>query len=397
MKRNIDMRITQTFLLAGFALASCGMPATVSSGKDAVENATPMGDTDASQAFTMEDKGTFDEPWAIRFLPGTDTLIVTQKAGTIAGLDTATGRRFSVSGVPAVDYGGQGGLGDVAFLPSEAADTVGSRTIYLTWAEAGPDDTRGAAVGRGTMTCAPGGNCAISGLSVIWRQDPKVTGRGHYSHRLAFSPDGQYLFVASGDRQKMTPAQDARSGLGKIVRLNLDGTPAAGNPMVGARPDVWSRGHRNVLGLAFDAGGQLWDLEHGPLGGDELNRVEPGKNYGWPVVSNGIHYNGADIPDHATRPEFAAPAISWDPVIAPGDLLFPSGKLFPDLAGKAVAAGLSSEALVVVDVAQPRGRELARYAVGNRVRSLTEARDGAIWVAEDGEGARLWRLTPRKP
>lgn len=394
------MRITQAFLLAGFALASCGMPSTVSSGKEAVENAVPMEDTDAAEAFSKEDKGNFDEPWSIRFVPGTDTLIITQKAGTIAGLDTATGRRFSVIGAPTVEYGGQGGLGDVAFLPGEAADAVGRRTIYLSWAEAGANDTRGAAVGRGTMTCVPGGDCSISDLAVIWRQEPKVTGRGHYSHRLRFSPDGRYLFVSSGDRQKFTPAQDLQANLGKIVRLNPDGTPAAGNPLAGkdgARPDIWSLGHRNVLGLAFDAKGQLWDLEHGPLGGDELNRVEPGRNYGWPVVSNGINYDGTDIPDHATRPEFAAPAISWDPVIAPGDLLFPSDKLFPDLAGKALAAGLSSEALVLVDVSQPRARELARYAIGNRVRSLTEARDGAIWVAEDGEGAKLWRLTPRQP
>jgi glucose/arabinose dehydrogenase len=165
---------------------------------------------------------------------------------------------------------------------------------------------------------------------VIWRQVPKVTGRGHYSHRIAFAPDGQYLFLSSGERQKFDPAQDLGVNLGKIIRLLPDGSPAPGNrsPTVVAFPRRWSYGHRNVLGLKFDAQGRLWDLEHGPAGGDELNLLEPGKNYGWPLVSDGDNYDGTPIPRNATRPDLAAPAISWNPVIAPGDFVFYSGKAF---------------------------------------------------------------------
>src|SRR5690606_6544129 len=181
----------------------------------------------------------------------------------------------------------------------------------LTWAEAGEGDTRGAALGKGTLVCEQADACTVDGLSVIWRQQPKVTGRGHYSHRIAFSPDGQYLFLASGDRQKMEPAQDLSNNLGSVLRLTLDGKPPPGNPFAnrGSPSDqIWSYGHRNILGLQFDAQGRLWDLEHGPAGGDELNLVVQGENYGWPVVSDGVHYNGDPIPDHNTRPEFHAPA-----------------------------------------------------------------------------------------
>lgn len=388
--------ITLAFLPLALAVASCGMPSSATEGAQAVENAMPVGETDAADAFTMEKRGTYAEPWALAFLPGTDLLFVTQKAGSVVALDTASGRKLAVSGAPKVDYGGQGGLGDIAFLPAETGPVAAGRTIYLSWAEAGQGDTRGAVVGRGRLTCSASA-CAIADLKVIWRQEPKVSGRGHYSHRLAISPDGKHLFVASGDRQKGTPAQDSASDLGKIMRLNLDGTPAAGNPAgKGARPAIWSTGHRNILGLAFDGSGQLWGLEHGPAGGDELNRIEAGGNYGWPIVSNGSDYGGADIPDHATRPEFATPAISWNPVIAPGDLLFPQSDRFPALKNRAVAAGLSSEALVVVSLdAQGKGREVARYRFGKRLRALAEAPDGALWVAEDGDGTTLWRLTPR--
>jgi len=393
------MFIARGILPASLLLASCGVPSSAGEGAGAVENAVPATMIDAAAAFTMEPVATYDEPWAMAFVPGTSVLMVTMKGGTIAGIDTASGLRISVNGVPRVDYGGQGGLGDIAFLRSESADGLTAPTIYLSYAEAGPNDTRGAAVGRGRLVCETAQSCTIKEFAVIWRQEPKVTGRGHYSHRLAFSPDGTYLFVSSGDRQKGEPAQDTSNTLGTIVRLLPDGTAAPGNPLAGqdgADPTIWSWGHRNVLGLAFDGEGQLWDLEHGPKGGDELNRVEPGSNYGWPIVSNGRHYNGQAIPNHATRPDFAPPAISWDPVIAPGDLIFPEGEEFPFLEGKALAAGLATQALVAVELIDGRGREAARYQFDNRLRALAEAPDGALWVAEDGPGATLWRLTARQ-
>ena len=209
--------------------------------------------------FTVSEVAIYEEPWAIAFAPGTSVLFVTEKSGKLKFIDSANGTQGTVSGAPKVDYGGQGGLGDVAFLPAESSATLSGRTIYLSWAEAGEGDTRGAAVGRGKLVCAEATACTIEGLTVIWRQTPKMTGRGHYSHRLAFSPDGKYLFVASGERQKMQPAQDTAVTLGKIVRLNLDGTAAAGNPLAdksGVSADIWSMGHRNILGLDWDAQGR---------------------------------------------------------------------------------------------------------------------------------------------
>lgn len=375
------------------ALASCGANPV----GDSLWAADPAGTEKAADAFRVETAIRLDEPWAMAFAPGTAVLFITQKAGSIVGFDTATGRKFSVSGAPTVDYGGQGGLGDIAFLPDETVNTLGQRTIYLSWAEAGGGNTRGAAVGRGTLDCSTGDDCTIRDLAVIWRQQPKVSGRGHYSHRLAFSPDGKFLFVASGDRQKMDPAQDNGNTLGTIVRLNLDGSPASDNPFAdrGSPSDeIWSYGHRNILGLGFAPDGRLWDVEHGPRGGDELNLVEPGANYGWPLVSNGMHYNGEAIPEHHTQPGLAAPATSWTPVIAPGDLLFVTSPLFPDWQGQALITGLSSEALVRVSIKGGTAREEARYAFHARLRTVAQAPDGALWLAEDGGNARLMRLLP---
>ncbi len=343
--------------------------------------------------FKVAHLASFAEPWAAAIEPGTGNVFVTEQAGTIKFYRPETGRIGTVSGAPAVDYGGQGGLGDIAFAP----DYKTSKAIYLSWVEAGEGDTRGAVVGRGQLGCSTPDACTISGLEIIWRQSPKVTGRGHYSHRIAFSPDSKFLFIASGERQKMAPAQDVSNNLGSVVRLNLDGTPAAGNPMAaneGASPQIWSYGHRNILGLKFDMQGRLWDLEHGPAGGDELNLVTPGANYGWPLVSEGSHYGGKAIPAHATRPEFAAPAISWTPVIAPGDFIFYSGAMFTDWRGDALIAGLKAKSIIRVKVEGERASEVARYDMGQRIREIVEAPDGAIYLLEDGEDGRLLHLSP---
>ncbi len=370
-------------------LASCTIAETGETAPATVSGTTP---------FAVNNVATFEEPWALAFAPGTGMLFVTEKAGTLKLVDTATGKISEVSGAPTVDYGGQGGLGDIAFLPSEAGAAMGRRTIYLSWAEAGDGDTRGAAVGKGTLVCAQPAACTIEGLEVIWRQTPKVSGRGHYSHRLLVSRDGKYLFVASGDRQKMEPAQDTTNTLGTIVRLNLDGTPASGNPLAdkgGVTAQIWSWGHRNILGMDWDASGRLWELEHGPAGGDELNLVQRAANYGWPVRSNGEHYDGGAIPDHSADDGFAKPAASWTPVIAPGDMLIYNGAMFAGWKGHALMPGLKTKALIDVAIEGESAREVARHDFGARLRAIAEGPDGAIWIAEDGKGARLLKLTAR--
>lgn len=379
---------------AALMLASCGATASVESG-DGPMTVAVKDDAKQIGPFSVTEHGTYNEPWAAAFEPTSGKLFITEKSGALKFIDPATGQTGTVSGTPQVDYGGQGGLGDIAF----ASDYDRTKMVYLSWAEAGDGDTRGAVVGRGTLTCATANSCAINGLNVIWRQAPKVTGRGHYSHRLAFSPDGQHLYVASGDRQKMEPAQDRENTLGTIVRLNLDGSPAAGNPFADAGAptnEIWSYGHRNILGMAFDTQGRLWETEHGPKGGDELNIVTRAANYGWPVVSNGIHYDNDPIPDNSTRPELAGSVITWSPVIAPGDMTFIKGDPFGDWKGDLIFAGLKTKALIHVDVNGENAREIARYDFDNRLREVLEGPDGSLWVLEDGEGAKLLRLTPAR-
>jgi len=389
-------RLLAAFSTSALMLASC---ANAETGDSSAETAEPIiASTGPVTPFTASKVAAYEEPWAITFAPGTSVLFVTEKSGQLKFVDTASGTQGTVSGVPAVDYGGQGGLGDVAFLPAESSKTLGGRTIYLSWAEAGESDTRGAAVGRGKLVCASATACSLEDFKVIWRQTPKVTGRGHYSHRITVSPDGKYLFIASGERQKFQPAQDTAANLGKVVRLNLDGTPAAGNPMAGkggVTAEIWSMGHRNILGIDWDAQGRLWEVEHGPAGGDELNLVKPGANYGWPMRSNGNHYNGDNIPDHEPSDGFAQPAISWTPVVAPGDMLIYSGNLFPAWKGHALLPGLGSKALVDVALEGETAREVTRYGFERRLRSIAQGPDGSVYVAEDGKGASVYRLAPR--
>ena len=240
------------------------------------------------------------------------------------------------------------------------------------------------------------GGGTLQDLQVVWRQQPKVDGNGHFGHRIAFGPDG-LMYVSSSERQHFDPAQDMGGNLGKIVRLNDDGTPAAGNPFAdqgGVAAEVWTLGHRNILGMDFDAQGQLWAHEMGPAGGDEFNRIAEGRNYGYPIVSDGDHYDGKDIPDHATRPEFEKPLVTWTPVIAPAGLVIYDGALFPAWQGDAFIGGLASQALVRVAIDGTSAREAQRFDMDARIREVEQGPDGALWVLEDGPEGRLLKLTP---
>lgn len=384
------MRASLTVLAALLAAGCNATDAGVANGSGTAAP-TPAGS--GGRPFAVTEIADFDEPWAMTFIPGTGQALITEKKGRLL-LWTEGGAVTPVAGVPAVDYGGQGGLGDVVFHPNFASNNM----VYLSWAEAGEGDVRGAAVGRARLV-TEGGTPRLENMQVIWRQTPKVTGRGHYGHRLAFSPDG-HLFITSGDRQKFDPAQDMNSNLGKILRLNDDGTPAAGNPWAdrgGVAAQIWSLGHRNPLGIAFDGQGQLWTHEMGPEGGDEYNLVVRGDNYGYPIVSNGDHYDGRDIPDHDTRPEFNAPEISWTPVISPAGMIIYSGTMFPQWRGSALLGGLSSQGLVRVTMNGTSAREAERWDLGARIREVEQGPDGSIYILEDERGnsrGRLLKLTP---
>jgi glucose/arabinose dehydrogenase len=345
--------------------------------------------------FTVTEIADFDIPWAMAFLPD-GRLLVTEQRGTLK-LYTPGGSSVSIRGVPQVSYGGQGGLSEVVLHP----DYANNGLVYLSYAEAGEGELRGAAVARAKLALDANGG-ELQNLQVIWRQSPKVDGGGHYSHRIAFH-DG-YLWVSSGDRQKFDPAQDMNANLGKVLRLNEDGSVPRDNPFAdrgGVTAQIWSLGHRNPLGLAFDSQGRLWDVEMGPQGGDELNLVRRGANYGYPIVSNGDHYDGKVIPDHDTRPEFAAPAVWWTPVISPSSLMFYDGTEFPQWRGDAFIGGLSSQAIVRIEFDGESAREAERYNLGMRIRAIEQGPDGALWILEDeregrGGQGRMFKLTARK-
>ncbi len=376
-----------------------------------------------SLPFTMTEVAQFKLPWRIAFLPD-GRMLVTEKVGPI-WLVTQQGEKTPVDNVPAVLYQGQGGMLGVFLSPHFATD----QSVYLTYAE--PDDSGGSglALARARLV-TDGGKASLEELNVLWRQLPKGRG-GQFGAQIAFSPDGQYLFLTVGDRQRMTPAQDPDQELGKILRLTLDGQPAPGNPMAGKtgaatvtlinpprdtetaktqpvistytfdKPnltpsEVWTSGHRTPYGLAFAPDGRLWEVEHGPRGGDELNLIEPTKNYGWPLVSYATNYNGVPIPSPDTRPDLAKPVIYWTPIIAPGNLMFYKGAMFPQWNGSALMSGIATRSLNRITFDGKGGATPAeRWDVGHRIRDVEEAPDGSLWMLEDANPGGLFHVTPQ--
>ena len=335
----------------------------------------------------------FDSPWAMSFI-NSDNLLVTTKAGKLWLVNTS-GEQSLVSGVPKVFAGGQGGLGDVVLHPNYEKNNL----VYISYIDSdNAGKTRYASVIRGTLENSD--KPQLKNIETIWKQTPAQSGKGHFSHRIAFGLDGTQhagkIFITSGDRQEQTPAQQWDMALGKIIRLNEDGTIPTDNPFQNKgdlAKTFWTVGHRNALGIAFAKDGQLWAHEMGPRHGDELNLIVAGRNYGWPIVSEGNHYSGAKIPVHEARPEFMAPKLYWLPTVAPSGLVFYEGDEFSEWKGNAFIGGLKSKALVRIGFNNGEPFEAERFSWSKRVREVEMGHDGAIWVLEDGPSGRLIKFT----
>ena len=363
-------------ICALIALGACG--ASRSASADQSEGARP---------FTVAEVATFDSPWAMDFLPGsgvrmTSAALVTEKRGRLWLVNVNTGQKQQVAGVPGpINASGQAGLAEVVAHP----DFAGNRRVYLSYSEAGPNGASGAAVGYGRLVLGQG-QPRIDGFRVIWR-GPRIDSDVHYSQRIAFAPDGT-MFVSSGDRFQFDPAQDPGSDLGKIIHMTAEGQ------RIGGRHHTM--GHRNVLGLAFAPDGRLWATEMGPQGGDELNLIVRGRNYGWPRASYGSNYGGGAIPDDHKGRGFEEPKVWWTPSISPGSLLIYTGDLFPEWKGDALIGALSGQSFVRVDIDGDRARKADQWAMGNRIRAVDQGPRGEVYLLEDGRSgrARLLRLEP---
>ena len=387
--------------------------AQVNAGSQASESTLP---------FTMTRVADFNLPWRIAFLPD-GRMLVTEKVGPV-WLVTQQGAKTPVANVPAVLTSGQGGMLGIYTSPNYATD----HAVYLTYSEPG-DGGSSLALARAKLSIGDA-SASLDDLQVIWRDGARGRG-GQFGAAVAFSPDKKFLFLAVGDRQRMTPAQDPNSPLGKILRLTLDGKPAPGNPQAGKTgaatldiinpprntelaktataaftytfpgpnltpAETWTLGHRTPYGLAFGPDGRLWELEHGPRGGDELNLIEPGKNYGWPLVSYATNYDRVEIPSPDTRPDLAKPVIYWTPVIAPGNFTFYDGAMFPRWKGSALIGGMATRTLSRITFDGKGGATPAeRWSVGEQIRDVAVAPDGAVWVVTNDRAGGLFRLTPK--
>jgi glucose/arabinose dehydrogenase len=376
---------------------------------------------ETTMPFKMTTVTTFTLPWRTAFLPD-GRMLITEKVGPL-WLVTQDGQKTMVNGTPAVYWQGQSGMFGVYISPTYASD----QTIYLTYSEPG-DYGGGLALARAKLNAT--GRVGLTSFQVLWHQMPKGKG-GQEGGAVAFAPDGQSLFLTVGDRQRFTPAQDPNQPIGKILHLTLDGKPAPDNPNFGKTgaasiplidppsntetaktakvvstytfpgpnltpAETWTMGHRTPYGLAFSPTGELWELEHGPRGGDELNLIQKGKNYGWPLVEYADNYDGTPIPRPDTHPEFAKPAIYWTPVIAPGNLMFYRGtQTFPQWNGNGFIGGMGTQSLTRVIFDGKGGAKTAeRWSVGKRIRDVAEGPDGSLWLLEDAAPGALIHVTP---
>ena len=413
------MKLANAALL--FTLASAAAWAQVNAGEQKPE---------ASLPFNMTTVTTFDLPWRIAFLPD-GRLLITEKVGPL-WLVSQDGKKIQVAGTPPVYWEGQSGMLGVFLSPTYATD----QKIYLTYAEPG-DYGGGLVLARAKLTLNPNPSgpfaspARLQNLEVLWRQLPKGKG-GQEGAQIAFAPDGKSLFLTVGDRQRFTPAQDPDQPEGKILHLTLDGKASPDNPNYGKTgastiplidppadtekaktakvvstytftgpnetpSETWASGVRTPYGLAFSPTGELWEVEHGPRGGDELNLIQKGKNYGWPLVSFGNNYNGVPIPKPDMRPELAMPVIYWAPVIAPGNLMFYHGaQTFPQWDGNGLLSGLGTTSLNRIIFDGHGGAKTAeRWNVGKRIRDVEEGPDGSLWMLEDAAEGALIHVTPK--
>ena len=394
---------------AALVLASCGGASTSGSGgptptptptvTPTPTPAVPITGVTQSAAIAV-----FERPWAIKAMPDGRFLVTQRNAAGALSIVATSGAVTPVSGLPTT----------IGLLDDKlASDFQSSRTIYFS---AMVRDTAAPRVGRGAAdaTLFPermtvfsarltesGGTAQLTGVTEIFRQVPTIVtfaGSGEPGGRIAIAPDGM-LLITSGDRQELDRtflfAMD--NTIGKVVRIRPDGSVPLDNPFVGvagARPEIWTIGHRNPYGLAFAPSGLLWSSEHGPLGGDEFNLITRGSNYGWPAVSNGDNYDSSPIPDHAPGDGFAAPAVNWSPVIAPAGMIFYAGNRFADWRGDAILTGLSSQALVRVRINGTGAAEVQRIAMGARIRDIAEMPDGSLYILTDGAAGELRRVDP---
>ena len=377
-------RIPLLFAALFVTVGACAQPAPSPSASASAEPATTV-ETEAGTLGVYELATGLDHPWGIAFLPDGRAL-VTERAGRLHLL--GDGALSVVAGTPEVADDGQGGLLDVALDPGFATNDL----VYLTYAKPGPDGGAATAVGRGRLD---GG--ALVGFEDLWVQAPFEGGGRHFGSRIAFAPDGT-LLVSTGDRGQKDPAQDLGDTVGTLVRLHPDGSVPDDNPFVGqagARPEIWSYGHRNGQSLAVDpATGEIWEAEFGPRGGDELNRIERGANYGWPLVSSGVNYNGTPIPDPSTRPDLTAAVRDWSPVISPSGMLFYTADTIPEWTGSLMLGSLGRQGIVRLELDGDAVTHEETVELGVRIRDVEQGPDGSVYVlTDDGDGA-VWRLAP---
>ncbi|MBA3445289.1 MAG: PQQ-dependent sugar dehydrogenase [Gemmatimonadales bacterium] len=334
-----------------------------------------------------------EHPWGVAVLPD-GRLLVTERSGRVRIVEQDGRLSKPLGGVPKVLAEGHGGLLDIALDPRFSDNPL----VYLSYAEPGEDGLAGTAVARGRL-----GASGLENVRVIYRQQPKVKGSNHFGSRLVFARDGA-LFVTQGDRfDYRDQAQNLASGLGKIVRINSDGSVPRDNPFAGqtdARPEIWSYGHRNVQAAALHPEtGQLWTVEHGARGGDELNHPEAGKNYGWPIITYGIDYSGAKIGEGSVKPGLEQPVYYWDPVIAPSGMVFYTGDAFPDWKGSVLIGSMQPGRLVRLTLQDGKVAREERYlgGLGKRIRDVQQGLKGELYLLTDEDEGQVLRVTPAAP